>query len=234
MNGTVRKTLVGLLTLGVGLVILGGVLGPAQPRPLPAADVAVGPAAESGEELEAAGDDKEQARYRAYARSHSGDAERGRRLFTGNRLSCLSYHGPIGGHGDVGPDLIDVGRKHSRAYLITAVLRPSAALAPGYGTVSLSLHDGTVVEGKFVKESAEAVVYTDDRGQTHAVLRKDIRGRRYKSPMPNGLIGYLSLADFSDLVAFLSTLQGAVPEPRDGAGGSQPAGSGEAGLRAGG
>jgi putative heme-binding domain-containing protein len=216
MSLTIRKKKlrVALLTFEVGVIVLGGLLDLAQTRPLPTGEVVADPAPSSDGEQEQVRDDEEQARYRAYALAHRGDVERGRRLFTGNRLSCVSCHGMPGDGGDIGPDLFDVGRKHDRAYVITAVLRPSVDLAPGYGTVSLTLKDGTAIEGKLEMEGHDGVVLADAQGRIYKVSHKEIKKRRNDSPMPNGWEKHISLDEFADLIAFLESLRGQVTRPR--------------------
>lgn len=73
--------------------------------------------------------DKKQA-LTEYARGHNGDAAAGKKWLLANRLGCLSCHGPLGGGGDLGPDLSLVGCKHDRATLLKKILepRPSSAM----------------------------------------------------------------------------------------------------------
>src|SRR5258706_9762235 len=50
--------------------------------------------------------------YQAFAMTHSGDVERGRRLFLDEqRLACARSHSVVGKGGTGGPDLFGVGYK---------------------------------------------------------------------------------------------------------------------------
>jgi putative heme-binding domain-containing protein len=116
-------------------------------------------------------------------------------------------HGLPGDGGDVGPDLQGVGLRHDRAGLITAVLDPSAALAPGYGTVALLTTDGREVEGAFEKETADAIHLKDDQGVHRQVPKGAIKELQRRSPMPVGLYQQFSPQEFADLVSFLESLR---------------------------
>jgi putative heme-binding domain-containing protein len=116
-------------------------------------------------------------------------------------------HGRPGEGGDIGPDLQGVGRRHGREGLITAVLDPSAALAPGYGTIALVTRDGQEVEGDFVKESTDTIYLTDDRGVRRQMPKRTIKELRRRSPMPDGLAEQFSPQEFADLVSYLESLR---------------------------
>ena len=104
--------------------------------------------------------------------------------------------------------MIRVGRDHDRDYLITAVLQPSAALAPGYGMVSLITKSGEQVEGSFQRETGEVVEIKDAGDVLRRILKRDITDRQNRSPMSDGLYKQLSLEEFTDLIAFLESLSG--------------------------
>src|SRR5258706_4466248 len=70
--------------------------------------------------------------YQSFAMTHSGDVERGRRLFLdAQRLACARCHSLDGKGAAVGPDLFAAGDKFGRRELVEAVLAPSATIAAG-------------------------------------------------------------------------------------------------------
>src|SRR5882724_9467241 len=60
-----------------------------------------------------------------------GDAARGRELFAG-KGSCLTCHALRGQGGGIGPDLTEIGRKRSAAYLRRALLEPAAEVPQSF------------------------------------------------------------------------------------------------------
>jgi putative heme-binding domain-containing protein len=141
-------------------------------------------------------------------RGRAGDPEVGRQVFLREDLACTACHGEPGSSraGKYCPDLARVGR-HDRDHLIRAVLLPSADLAPGFGSVALTLRDGSTVEGKFVRETADAVELRDGDG-VRIIPRQQIAKRVNRSPMPDNFSRLMSEQDAADLVAFLQSLRG--------------------------
>ena len=135
----------------------------------------------------------------------------GRALFYNHGAAqCTRCHkGQRGRKGGVaGPDLWNVGTLHERAYLLEAIVNPAAHIAPGYGTVSLTLKDKTIVAGNLDKEDKRQVTITD------LVTAKKTTYPRAKisemslpiSTMPP-MAGILKKAEVRDLVAYLASLR---------------------------
>jgi putative heme-binding domain-containing protein len=144
--------------------------------------------------------------FRAYARKHRGDSERGRRLFFDVKgLACVKCHAVGGVGGKVGPDLAGIALRYQREDLMTSVLEPSRQIANGYETLIITTADGKQLIGVFKGETADAVRLMDAEGKLHTVAKKDIDERRISpiSTMPNGLADGMTLQDFADLIAFL-------------------------------
>ncbi len=140
-----------------------------------------------------------------------GDMNQGRALFYNHGAAqCTRCHkGQRGRKGGVaGPDLWNVGTLHERAYLLEAIVNPAAHIAPGYGTVSLTLKDKTIVAGNLDKEDKRQVTITD------LVTAKKTTYPRSKisemslpiSTMPP-MAGILKKAEVRDLVAYLASLK---------------------------
>jgi putative heme-binding domain-containing protein len=144
--------------------------------------------------------------FRAYARKHAGDPERGRKLFLDLKgLACAKCHVLAGQGGEVGPDVAGIGLKYKREDPMTSILEPSKVIAQGYETIVITTTRGAVLTGVFKGETADAVNLTDSEGKRHSVAKKDIEERSFSpvSTMPNGLSDGMTLQDFADLVAFL-------------------------------
>jgi putative heme-binding domain-containing protein len=133
-----------------------------------------------------------------------GDAERGRLVFQGQG-DCQRCHG-AGGHGaGVGPELAGVAERRDRAYLLRSLLEPSAEITPGFASVSLVRHDGSVVSGTLLAEEDGALV-VESGGETLRVPAAEVKERLgpVSAMPPNGLA--LSPAELRDLVAYVATL----------------------------
>jgi putative heme-binding domain-containing protein len=137
-----------------------------------------------------------------------GDAQRGIQVITGNPAAeCTRCHS-LEGSTNVGPNLGKIGATLSRDQLVEALLEPSARIAPGFGTVSLTLRNGDRIVGTLRDETATHVVLLEGTPPVERrIARTDIAERSNPvSPMPPfGLI--LKPREIRDIVEFLSTLK---------------------------
>lgn len=147
--------------------------------------------------------------YKRFALTHEGDVARGARLFADEQRGCAKCHSVDGGSGKAGPDLFAVGDKFGRRDLVDAVLRPSAVISPGYGTVIVETTSGEEVQGILKEVSAERVQLMGADGKLVTLAAAEIRERRGStvSLMPEGLHAGLSLEEFADLTEYLATLR---------------------------
>jgi putative heme-binding domain-containing protein len=144
--------------------------------------------------------------FRAYARKHRGDPERGRKLFFDPKgVACIKCHAVRGQGGQVGPDMAGIGLRYNREDLMTSVLEPSKQIANGYETLIITTAEGKQLAGVFKGETGDTVRLMDAEGKLHTILKKDIDERRISpiSTMPNGLADGMTLQDFADLIAYL-------------------------------
>ncbi|HAB19771.1 MAG TPA: hypothetical protein DCE44_25465, partial [Verrucomicrobiales bacterium] len=89
---------------------------------------------------------------------HGGDAESGRIVFRGSITGqCVRCHDAGGEGSQAGPVLTGIGQRVTREYLLEALLDPNAKIADGFGTVTLTLSDGEVLDGLRLKESSGEV-----------------------------------------------------------------------------
>src|SRR6056297_109892 len=139
---------------------------------------------------------------------YGGSENNGRRIFYQNAAAqCIRCHA-VGGDGtNVGPDLAGIGNKLTRHQLLESLVAPNARIAPGYGSVTLTLSDGSTVRGMLSAESDSDITVAGNDGE-QVISKSDIESRRNS---PSGMFAMgsvLSRDEIRDLVEFLSTLDG--------------------------
>jgi putative heme-binding domain-containing protein len=139
-------------------------------------------------------------------RAASGDAERGKALFTSQ--SCSSCHTDADGQTPKGPHLVDIGRRYNQQELVESILKPSEKIAQGFDTYAFVTTEGEVVTGFVVLESSDAVRIRQQTGVERELAIKaiDLRNKQDQSMMPQGVIGNLTVEQFADLLAYLQSL----------------------------
>jgi quinoprotein glucose dehydrogenase len=140
-----------------------------------------------------------------------GDAKHGATIF--NRqpvLACVRCHtvGASGeGGGDAGPNLAQIGARRSRDYLLEAVVKPSATIAPGFDTIVVTLKSGKTAAGIVADETADTLSLRTIDDKTIEVKKAEIAKREgLPSAMPEIYGAILSKSDLRDVVEFLATL----------------------------
>ncbi len=174
------------------------------------------------EAVEAGRDDSLQARLAAFRQARSADAPvaaygevfyggnptLGRRIFYRHEAAqCARCHAVGNWGGDVGPNLEHVASTLSREQLVEALVDPGARVAPGFGTVTLTLQDGRTLSGIVRDEVDGTLVLQTGDGATRRLASTEITERRDapSSMPPMGLL--LSRRELRDVVAFLATLE---------------------------
>ena len=146
--------------------------------------------------------------------SRDGDPTRGRSVFfataqNSGAVACGSCHRVQGQGQWVGPDLSTIGTKYGKEELIRSILYPSAAIGYNNKTHVVATADGRVLTGLIVEESPDRIILKTADGTREIVPTRDVEDHKISevSLMPEGLAGFLSDRDFSDLVAYLTTLR---------------------------
>lgn len=138
-----------------------------------------------------------------------GDARRGQRVFAENAAAeCTRCHALRGRGADVGPNLTSIGSTLTREQLLESLLEPNARIAPGYGTVSVTLKGGEQVSGTLRAETdAHVVLMVGTPPVERRIPKAEIADRTnaVSAMPPFGLI--LPPRDIRDLVEFLSNLK---------------------------
>lgn len=144
------------------------------------------------------------AKFQALA-VESGDAAKGKALFT---TTCQQCHSIAGQGGQVGPVLNGAGALGVEA-LLRNILTPNAAMEPGYRAFRVELKEGDVLDGIRVSEDKDAIVLRRPNLDDTRIAQKDVRKAAFtkSSMMPEGLLDALKPEDVSDLFAYLKTLK---------------------------
>jgi putative membrane-bound dehydrogenase-like protein len=137
-----------------------------------------------------------------------GDPEAGERIFFHPKSAgCSKCHQISARGGTVGPDLTLIAGQMSRERIIESIVNPSREIAPQYATWQVLKNDGSTFTGVFLGEDgARNQRYGDPQGNVIALKAEDIDDRQptAKSLMPDDLPHQLTIAEFRDLLAFLT------------------------------
>jgi putative heme-binding domain-containing protein len=156
---------------------------------------------------------------RREAMNRAGDPKRGQAVYLSAAAKCATCHTVRGQGREVGPDLSQIGGKFDRTHLIEAVLDPSAEIPQGYHTTVIETRSGRIVTGIVTSDSAAAVTLRDGEGKAVTVPAGNVARREVSkvSLMPEGLADPMTPAEFTDLIAYLTTLRtGPAPTPGEG------------------
>lgn len=145
------------------------------------------------------------AAYRAAL--HGGNRDRGSRIvYNHEAAQCIRCHRVMEWGGDVGPELTTIGDRLNREQLLEALVAPSVRIAPGYGTVSVTLDGGDVVTGLLREEDNEHLVLQTGSGEERRIAKSEISGRTNAASSMPSMGHVLSMRELRDVVTFLSTL----------------------------
>ncbi|MDH5379549.1 MAG: c-type cytochrome, partial [Cyclobacteriaceae bacterium] len=117
---------------------------------------------------------------------------------------CVRCHAIGGEGGEVGPDLSKIGETLSRKQILEAMIDPSARLAPGYGTVTLTLSDGQTVTGVLIEETEEELTLRTNEAEPLEIPVSRITKRQN---MPSGMPpmnSIMSKMEIRNMVEFLA------------------------------
>jgi putative membrane-bound dehydrogenase-like protein len=132
-----------------------------------------------------------------------GNADAGKAVFS--KASCLTCHS---GSQALGPDLVGVANRFSRADLLTAIIQPSKDVPARYQTTLVETQDGKTYQGIVIYDAVDSLLL-----QTGAATTVRVDGARVvsrtvsaQSLMPAGLLDPLSDQEIVDLYAYLRGL----------------------------
>ena len=155
------------------------------------------------------GEEPSAASYATFAKSHSGDSERGARVFLSEGAGCARCHSVGGKERLAGPNLLGIADKYSRDQLIDAILKPDAYILAGYATATLVKRDGQTLFGIVKERTPEHVELFTVDGKTATVAIDNIvkQENGKNSLMPSDLHKATTPQEFADLVAYLGRLK---------------------------
>jgi putative membrane-bound dehydrogenase-like protein len=138
-----------------------------------------------------------------------GSAERGRKVFSGNKVTCATCHRIGAEGGQIGPDLTRIGAVRAGRDILESIVFPSSTVAQGYESYIVATKDGRSLTGVITRRTGDTLVLRDSSG-AELRLRKDQveeMTRSTTSLMPEGLDKAMSREEFRDLLAFLQSLK---------------------------
>ena len=136
-----------------------------------------------------------------------GDAARGERVFRRSDVNCMKCHSVSGGGGNIGPDLSPIGSTSPVEYVVNSILNPNLAIKEQYVTKNIVTSSGQTFSGVVVDRNDQEVKLRDANGAIITVATADIDEElEGRSPMPEGLVKFLTHAEFLDLAKFISEL----------------------------
>jgi quinoprotein glucose dehydrogenase len=139
-----------------------------------------------------------------------GDARRGEQVFRNQPvMACIRCHRAGADGGDAGPNLVDTGAKNSREYLLEAIIKPNATIAPGFDTIVVSLKDGGVAAGVVASETADTLTLRNTDNNVVTVKKSNIAKRESApSGMPEIYGSILTPRELRDVVEYMVSLKG--------------------------
>jgi putative heme-binding domain-containing protein len=138
-----------------------------------------------------------------------GNIQAGNFIFNRNQAAqCVRCHNVGGEGGIVGPSLKGIASRLTREQLLQALIEPSARIAPGYGTISLTLTDGQEVSGSVISETEQEIQLKTNEAEPLRIAVSRIKSREnYPSSMPP-MGSMLSKREIRDVVEYLASLKG--------------------------
>jgi len=139
---------------------------------------------------------------------YGGNARQGWRVFNNNPTAqCTRCHAVGASGSEVGPHLENIGNLLTREQLLESLIEPSARLAPGYGSVVLTLKDGQKVNGILIKESEEGLTLRTNAAEPLEIPAGRIEKREnVPSAMP-AMGKLITKRELRDLIEYLAGLK---------------------------
>ncbi|NNE01324.1 MAG: c-type cytochrome, partial [Pirellulaceae bacterium] len=131
----------------------------------------------------------------------TGDVDRGRDVF---KKSCAACHKVEGVGYELGPNLATI-KTRGVATILVNVLDPSREVNPEFLNYAVLTHDGKLVTGMIVAESANSITLRRGAEEVDTILRSEIEALRSTgvSIMPEGLEKTIDPQGMADLIAYL-------------------------------
>ena len=139
---------------------------------------------------------------------YGGNRWAGRNVFNGNPTAqCVRCHAVNGSGGEVGPALDNIADVLSREQLLEALIEPSARLAPGYGSVTLTLTDGQKVQGVLIEERKNDLLLRTSEAEPLEIPLQRIKKRENSMSAMPAMGRMISRRELRDLMEYLGSLK---------------------------
>lgn len=136
-----------------------------------------------------------------------GDGAAGRLVFTQKaEAGCIHCHTVSGEGGKIGPDLTWLRNAMERTQILESIITPNSVIAPGFGSVALTLKNGSSLSGVVnYEDAAEITITSTADGKKTTVKTADIAERMVMpSPMPPHFGTVLDKRAIRDLVQYIA------------------------------
>jgi putative membrane-bound dehydrogenase-like protein len=138
-----------------------------------------------------------------------GNPLRGNRVFRTTQSMCNRCHAVDGTGTNLGPDLGGIAQSVTPDQIIHSILRPSDSFAPQYQAWNIYTTDGKVHSGIQIDHQSNGAMYLYTTENINRRFSGDEVKNYEASPyslMPQGLENTMTVSEFRDLVAYLSSL----------------------------
>ncbi len=142
-----------------------------------------------------------------------GSMRRGRTLArSSGTAQCIVCHSIRGGGGVVAPDLAKMGKRASREYYLQSIVDPNAVVVPGFGSMTATLKDGSVLIGSVVAEDGKTLTLRMADQSKKVVAIADVKSRTDAVSLMPPMGSILKKREIRDIISFLVYLN--VPEKK--------------------
>lgn len=139
---------------------------------------------------------------------NGGNRRAGYQYFNTNSAGqCVRCHSVNGAGGTVGPPLDNIGNILSREQLLESLILPSARLAPGYGTVTLTLQEGQEVTGILESENKDQIVLRTSDAEPLIIATSRIEKRQNMTSGMPPMGNIMSKREIRDVIEFLANMK---------------------------
>ena len=95
----------------------------------------------------------------------------------------------------------------TREFFLESLVFPSAKVAPGYGSVTLTLGNGKLVAGTLKAEDEKTITIVTPDGRNVTVAKADVEERTPPTSAMPPMDRVLNLREMRDIVEYLMTLK---------------------------
>lgn len=139
---------------------------------------------------------------------YGGNFWNGRTVFNNNPTAqCVRCHAVNETGGEVGPALDNIANILSREEILEALIEPSARLAPGYGSITLTLTDGQKVTGVLIEERKTDLLLRTSEAEPMEVPLARIKKRENSISAMPPMGRMISRRELRDLMEYLGNLK---------------------------